>query len=58
MAGKLEHKVAIVTAGGSGIGAATVRRFAREGAAVVLCQEDAKASCRMRDEGGPFGAAV
>jgi len=25
---------------------------------VVLCQEDAKASCRMRDEGGPFGAAV
>jgi uncharacterized protein len=25
---------------------------------VVLCQEDAKASRRMRDEGGPFGAAV
>ena len=27
-------------------------------ALAVLCQEDAKASCRMRDEGGPFGAAV
>jgi hypothetical protein len=27
-------------------------------AAAVLCQEDAKASRRMRDEGGPFGAAV
>ena len=36
MAGKLEGKVAIVTAGGSGIGAATVRRFAKEGAAVVI----------------------
>ena len=36
MAGKLEGKVAIVTAGGSGIRAATVRRFAKEGAAVVI----------------------
>jgi NAD(P)-dependent dehydrogenase (short-subunit alcohol dehydrogenase family) len=36
MAGKLDGKVAIVTAGGAGIGAATVRRFAREGAAVVI----------------------
>jgi meso-butanediol dehydrogenase / (S,S)-butanediol dehydrogenase / diacetyl reductase len=36
MAGKLEGKVAIVTAGGAGIGAATVRRFAKEGAAVII----------------------
>ena len=36
MAGKLEGKVAIVTAGGSGIGAATARRFARERASVVV----------------------
>jgi hypothetical protein len=36
MAGKLEGKVAIVTAGGAGIGAATVRRFVKEGAAVII----------------------
>jgi NAD(P)-dependent dehydrogenase (short-subunit alcohol dehydrogenase family) len=34
--GKLEGKVAIVTGGASGIGEATVRRFHREGACVVI----------------------
>ncbi|MET8181549.1 SDR family oxidoreductase [Streptomyces sp. NPDC005336] len=34
--GRLEDKVAIVTGAGSGIGAATVRRFHEEGAKVVL----------------------
>jgi NAD(P)-dependent dehydrogenase (short-subunit alcohol dehydrogenase family) len=36
MADKLEGKVAVVTAGGSGIGAATAHRFAREKASVVI----------------------
>src|SRR5262245_66261885 len=36
MSGRFGGQVAIVTAGGSGIGAATARRFAGEGAAVVV----------------------
>lgn len=36
MAKKLEGRVAIVTADGAGIGAATARRFAQEGASVVI----------------------
>jgi meso-butanediol dehydrogenase / (S,S)-butanediol dehydrogenase / diacetyl reductase len=36
MAGRFAGKVAVVTAGGAGIGAATARRLAREGAAVVV----------------------
>lgn len=37
MSGKLHGKVAFVTGGGSGIGAATARRLAAEGATVVIC---------------------
>ena len=39
--GELDGRVAIITGGGSGIGAATVRRFAAEGATIAVLDRDA-----------------
>ncbi len=40
MSGRLEGKIAVVTGAGSGIGRATVRRFAAEGARVIAADLD------------------
>ena len=55
MAGRIEGKVAVVTGGCSGIGLATVRRFAEEGAKVVIGDLDEVNGPRIADEvGGTF----
>jgi NAD(P)-dependent dehydrogenase (short-subunit alcohol dehydrogenase family) len=55
MAGRIEGKVAVVTGGCSGIGLATVRRFAAEGATVVIGDvDDAKGPLIAQDLGGAF----
>jgi len=57
--GRLRDKVAIVTGGGDGIGRGIVRRFAREGARVLVAEIDDDAGASVagtcRDE---FGADV
>ena len=52
MAGRLEGKVAVVTGGCSGIGLATVRRFAEEGATVVVADLSDEAGGRLAEEVG------
>jgi len=53
--GRLERRTAVVTGAGSGIGLATVRRFADEGANVVAVDIDVEAGDKAADEvGGIF----
>ena len=55
MVQRLEGRVAVVTGGGSGIGLATVRRFASEGAKVVVADLDPASGKAAADEvGGLF----
>src|ERR1700760_4176282 len=58
----LRGRVAVVTGGGGGIGAATARLFAQHGAQVVVADIDAELGQRTADEvtasGGSAVAAV
>jgi meso-butanediol dehydrogenase/(S,S)-butanediol dehydrogenase/diacetyl reductase len=50
MAGRLEGKVSVITGAASGIGAATARRFAREGARLVLGDLNEEGGRAVADE--------
>jgi NAD(P)-dependent dehydrogenase (short-subunit alcohol dehydrogenase family) len=52
MTGRLQDRTAIVTGGASGIGLATVRRFAQEGASVVVVDMDDDRGGAAADEVG------
>ncbi|MFO1143774.1 MAG: SDR family NAD(P)-dependent oxidoreductase [Amaricoccus sp.] len=60
MAGKFAGKVAIVTGGASGIGAACARQLAAEGAKVVVADLHAEPAAKVADEigGKPFALDV
>ena len=54
-AGRFGGKVAVVTAGGAGIGAATAVRFAREGAAVVVGDISGRRATAVAEQIGAAG---
>ena len=56
--GRFDGRVAIVTGGASGIGAATMRRLAAEGAAVVCADIDDAGGTRLVAELGAGGATA
>src|SRR4051794_36196373 len=52
---RFENKVVVVTGGGGGIGSATARRFAGEGAKVAVLDRDLAAATRVAQAIGASG---
>ena len=55
---RLENKIAVVTGGGSGFGEAIVRRFAAQGAAVLVADIDLQAARRVAESVGGKARSV
>lgn len=47
---RLKDKVAIITGGASGIGLAAVKKFSKEGATVIICDQNQDAGQKIKDE--------
>ena len=53
---RLKDKTAIITGAGSGLGEAIARRFAAEGASLLLCDKNARAVQALSEELSTQGA--
>src|SRR5215471_10990245 len=55
---RLARQVAVITGGGSGIGAATAKAMAREGAEIAVLDRDGEAAARVAKEIGRYALGV